>query len=185
MGEIPQPTQNVIVSGQLHDKETTKWMLMYDDLLDAFYHDMKHEVKVTDGKAIRWITNNPDAKPFLNEEGTLYIISMLRDPTSKNTLMGNISEAEAYKFALSISDAVAKGLFLNQEDFGMETTTWPFIMEKIRDIVFFALTRPIGGEERKKFHESRSVTEVTSNRPVEQKSSGGWNLGPLKLFGGR
>jgi len=183
---VPQPTQNVVISGQMHDKETTKWMLSYDDQLDSFYHDMKQEVKVTDGKNLKWVNLVEDAKPFLNDRGILYIIGMLRDPTSKNTLMGNINQDEAYRFAHTLCNAIAEGLFSNQEDFGMETTSWPFIMEKIRGIVFFALTRPIGGEERQKFHESRSVTEVNTNRPVTESrhTGGGWNLGPFH-FGGR
>jgi hypothetical protein len=183
---VPQPTQNVVISGQMHDKETTKWMLSYEDQLDAFYHDMKQEVKVTDGKNIKWITLVKDSRPFLNDKGILYIISMLRDPTSKNALMGNINSDEAYRFAHTLSDAIAEGLFLNQEDFGMETTSWPFIMEKIRGIIFFALTRPIGGEERTKHYETRNVSELVSNRPMpESRNSGsGWNLGPFH-FGGK
>ncbi|MCX6776341.1 MAG: hypothetical protein NT130_05850 [Candidatus Micrarchaeota archaeon] len=184
---VPQPTQNVVISGQIHDKETTKWMLSYEDQLDAFYHDMKHEVKVTDGKNFKWVTLIENEKPTLNTKGILYIISMLRDPTSKNTLMGNINEKEAYRFAHSLCDAIAEGLFLDQEEFGMETTSWPSIMEKVRGIVFFALTRPIGGEERTKHYETRNVSEIISNRPVtdsRNSGGGGWNLGPFH-FGGK
>jgi hypothetical protein len=177
IGPPQQPSNYYIQPSKSLDADTTKWLLRFDDQLEYLYHDMKGEVEFITSRGREW---NLKGERKLNDKGIIFIISALRDTTSKFAMMSNIDKEQAYKIAHETCDYIAIGLFLQQRDFEMKTTAFYTVMPKVRNIIELAILRAVAGEERKLHHTSETVSRIYSTGEEQKKS--GFGLSSLNIF---
>jgi hypothetical protein len=176
------PNINYITASSPQQLDITKWSMEFE--FEEFENRLRGNMLVKD-EALgtkKWV-KDPNKQPRLNEQGISWLVFMLKPILNPNTFQSNISEERANHIGESTCYELLDGLYQNQRKFDMGSEDYNTIMSMVENIIQFAVTRPIDGEERRLMHESRQVSEVITNQPPAQQKQGG--LPSLsKIFGG-
>lgn len=175
------PNINYITASSPQQLDITKWSMEFE--FEEFENRLRGNRLVKD-EALgtkKWVKDEQN-EPMLNERGISWLTLIMKPIVSPSAMQSNISREEAYHIGEDTCFKILEGLYLNQKNFQMKTISYNTIMTMVINIIHFAVTRPIEGEERRLMHESRQVSEVITNQQPQQKQGGLPSLS--KIFGG-
>ena len=176
------PNINYITTSSPQQLDITKYSLEFE--FEQFENRLRGNKLVKD-EALgtkQWIKDAANT-PMMNEKGINWLVFMMSPIVGSNAMQSNITREEAYHIGEDTCFKILEGLYLNQKTFNLKTVDYNTIMTMAINIIHFAVTRPIEGEERRLMHESRQVSEVITNQPQQQKQGGLPSLS--KILGGR
>jgi hypothetical protein len=138
--------------------------------------------------------DDPEQKIF-NERGAQEIEKLIRNYLMKNLLLSNYGIKEINQRVQQFANRLRRFIFLNFEEFGMDTEYkqkhFEMIVMNITDQIESAYLRALGGEERRSLRENIQVTQSGSfgtpmnipNIPsVGPQRQGGSKLNPINWF---
>lgn len=111
------------------------------------------------------------SKPWLNEDGVLSCIGLLRAIVTRNTILGDLSDKEISKIILGLADTLIKDLMVNARNYEIKNiATRDKIMNSCLNLACLTLKRAQKGGERRFWKGSQQ--EVTYRQENSQKQKG-------------
>lgn len=144
-----------------------QWQLDISEELELIGHQLRGHVlkRDRDGNE-RWEEPGDDEQRIFNEKGAQEIEKVIRNYLIKNVLLSNYRIEEINQRVHQFANRIRRFIYLNFEDFGMDTEYkqkhFEMIVMNITDQVEAAFLRALGGQERESLRRNIHVTQTGS-----------------------
>lgn len=139
-----------------------EWQLNIETELEFISHQLRGHV-LRNGK---WCEPESNEQKIFNERGAQEIEKVIRNYLIKNVLLSNYSHDEINQRVMQFANRLRRFIFLNFEDFGMDTEYkqkhFEMIVMNLTDQIESAYLRAMGGEERESLRRNIHVTQSGS-----------------------
>jgi hypothetical protein len=140
-----------------------KWQLDIKEELERIEHLLRGDIPKTDEEGNFIWTRCPIQERVLNERGVREIIKRLTWYLNKNIILSNFDEEQVMQRVHQFSKYFSNFLFVNLEDFGMNTPDklkhYPMIVMDVVNTVEASYNRALYGGERDSLRTARTVTQ--------------------------
>ena len=162
-----------------------QYQLDIKEELELISHQLRgHVIKRTaDGNEF-WAEAEDDEQKIFNERGAQEIEKVIRNYLIKNVLLSNYGIKEINQRVEQFANRLRRFIFLNFEEFGMDTPYkqkhFEMVVMNVTDQVEAAFLRALGGEERDSIRRNIHVTQTgTTGGPpmIPSIPSSGYNRG--------
>lgn len=140
-----------------------KWQLDIKEELERIEHLLKGHVPGYDEKGVEIWKDCPEDEKLFNQKGVREILKILTWYLNKNIILSNFKEEEVYQRVHQFSTALTDFVFLNYEDFGLDTKEkikhFEMVVMNIVNTVEAAYNRALRGGERESLRTARTVTQ--------------------------
>jgi len=152
----------------MFDKEENqnlvKWQLDIQEELERIEHLLRGHIPGYDDKGNGVWKESPIEEQVFNDRGVREILKILTWYLNKNFILSNFSEEQIDQRVLQFSYALTDFIFLNYEDFGLNTPEkmkhYPMIIMNIVNTVEAAYNRALHGGERESLRTARTVNQT-------------------------
>jgi len=184
-GAVEQNQQNLI-----------QWQLDIGQELEFISHQLRGHVIKRDKQGNEfWAEPEDDEQKIFNERGAQEIEKVIRNYLIKNVLLSNYGIKEINQRVQQFANRIRRFIFLNFEEFGMDTPYkqkhFEMIVMNITDQVEAAFLRAMGGEERESLRRNIHITQtgtmggqpyIPSVPTSSYQRGGGSKLNPVNWF---
>jgi len=179
---------------QNNNQDLIRWQLDIQQELEFISHQLRgHVLKMGADGDTKWIEPEDPEQKIFNEKGAQEIEKVIRNYLIKNILLSNFGIDEINQRVEQFAQRLRRFIFLNFEDFGMDTEYkqkhFEMVVMNITDQIEAAYLRALGGEERESLRRNIMVTQTGTmggtpalpNIPSVQKPQGS-RLNPANWF---
>ena len=171
-------------SGQM-DAGLVQWLEHPYDIMDQLKHTLKGEqLFITEDKSKarieRWEVPK-GVKPFLNDNGINYVMSVIGAFVNRSATMSYIDDEEIFKIGRLTCDNISIALAMNNGQYGLDMSLYYTVNSIVVNFVYMTLKRAWKGGERDMIKTNTSIVHTINQAP----NQGGRNWFSFPFGGGR
>ena len=172
----PRLNSQQSIFGTKPEDNLMKFQLEVNDILERAEHILKGDVPTFKNGHVVWEDNPHPKENTLNKKGVKAIMQRLALYINRNTILSDFEQKEIDMKALDFGKALNNLIFMNYEDFGIDTEekeqNYPIMVLEVHDMVHAALKRALNGGERRSLREMIQIQQSTSTQGFTGGQSG-------------